>query len=68
MPKSETIQISLRLTSDVYEMLKEKTSETGRSLNAEVIQAIIDHCSPDSVASRLEKLEQFVAEFQERNG
>lgn len=58
MSKQETIQVSLRLAPDVYEMLKAKTGETGRSLNAEIIQAIIEHCDLDSLAARVDKLER----------
>lgn len=65
MSKAEVTQISLRLSSDVYEMLKAKTAETGLSLNSEVIQAIIEHCAPDGLASRLAKLEKDVAELRQ---
>ena len=63
MSKSEITQVSLRLTADVYEMLKAKTGETGRSLNAEVIQAIIEHCDPGGQTARLDRLERLVSEL-----
>lgn len=61
---ADNTQVSLRLTPDVYKMLKDKTAETGRSLNAEVIQAIIEHCDPNGVIVRLEQLEKFMADFK----
>jgi hypothetical protein len=44
MSETKTVQISLRLTPYVYEILKKRTMETGHSLNGEVIQAILEHC------------------------
>lgn len=62
MSKTGIVQISLRLNYDVYEILKNKASENGRSLNAEVIQAIVEHCDSNSIAARIERLERFADE------
>lgn len=66
MSKQEIIQISLRLNPDVYEILKAKTRETGRSLNAEIIQAVIEHCDPNSMMSKIDSLERFAYEMSAR--
>lgn len=57
MSDEKITQVSLRLTPEVYKMLKDKADTTGLSLNAVVIQAIIEHCDPGHLPNKVTAIE-----------
>lgn len=57
---------TLRMTEDIQEMIQEKAKQSGRSMNAEIIQAIIEHCDPNGAVARIEKFEERISALENR--
>lgn len=57
---------TLRMNEDIQKMIADKAKQSGRSVNAEIIQAIIEHCDPGGQTARLDRLERLVSELSGR--